>query len=73
GDLGDASFSPRTVLILSYALSGFANIGSLGILIGGLTAMAPTRRDEIIQLAPKALIAGTFATLLTGSMIGLIH
>ena len=65
-------FSERTELILTYALCGFANISSLGIVIGGLTAIAPDRRADFLSLAPKALIAGTLATLMTGSVIGLI-
>ena len=73
GEVGNSTFSPRSILILSYALSGFANLGSLGILIGGLATMAPQRRAEIIQLAPKALISGTLATLLTGAMVGMVH
>lgn len=70
GTLPDGSLSPRSTLIMSYALCGFANIGSLGILIGGLTTLAPSRRLEIIQLAPKAIISGTLATLMTGAVIG---
>ena len=73
GEIGLETLAPRSITIMSYALSGFANIGSLGILIGGLTAMAPNRRAEIIQLAPRAIISGTFATLLTGAVIGLIY
>ena len=73
GEIKPTELSRRSVIIMSYALSGFANIGSLGILIGGLTTMAPNRRSEIIQLAPKAIISGTFATLLTGAVIGVIY
>lgn len=73
GDIEVNELSNRSILILSYALSGFANMGSLGILIGGLTTMAPERRDEIIALAPKALISGTLSTLLTGAIIGLMN
>ena len=65
-------FSPRTVLILIYAMCGFANFASLGIVIGGLTALCPERRQDVIALAPRALIAGTLATLMTGAVIGLI-
>lgn len=68
----EGTFSPRTVLILIYAMCGFANFASLGIVIGGLTALAPDRRQDVIALAPKALVAGTLATLMTGSVIGLI-
>ena len=73
GEIGADTLSSRSITIMSYALSGFANIGSLGILIGGLTAMAPNRRREIIQLAPRAVISGTLATLMTGAIIGIIY
>ena len=53
-------------------MCGFANFGSLGIMIGGLTAMAPTRRAEIISLGGKSIIAGTIATLMTGALVGAI-
>jgi CNT family concentrative nucleoside transporter len=52
-------FSERSRLILIYAMCGFANFGSLGIMIGGLGAMAPERRDEIVGLGLKSIVAGT--------------
>lgn len=64
--------SPQTRLILTYAVCGFANFGSLGIMIGGLGAMCPERRAEIVSLAPKSLLAGTIATCLTGAVAGLL-
>lgn len=70
--LPETAFGERTRLIVIYALCGFANFGSLGIVIGGLSGLAPDRRQDIIDLAPKALIAGTLATLMTGAVIGLI-
>jgi CNT family concentrative nucleoside transporter len=57
---------------MTYALCGFANLGSLGIMIGGLGAMAPTRRDEIVALGMKSVLAGTMATLMTGAVVALI-
>lgn len=69
---GAEGLSPRTQLILTYALSGFANFGSVGIMIGGLSAMVPERRPEIVALGMKSLIAGTLATLMTGAVIGLL-
>ncbi len=66
------TFDQRTILILVYSLCGFANFSSLGIVIGGLTALAPDRRQDVIDLAPRALISGTLATLMTGAVIGLI-
>lgn len=66
------ALSPRSRLIMTYALCGFANFSSVGILIGGLGAMVPERRREIIELAPKTLISGTLATCLTGAVVGLL-
>lgn len=66
------TFSERTVLIIVYALCGFANFSSLGIVVGGLTALAPDRRHDVISLAPRALVSGTLATLMTGAVIGLV-
>jgi CNT family concentrative nucleoside transporter len=66
------SLSPRSRLIMTYALCGFANIGSLGIMIGGLTTMIPSRRLDILELAPKTLLSGTLATLSCGAVVGFI-
>jgi CNT family concentrative nucleoside transporter len=55
-----------------YAMCGFANFGSLGILIGGLGTMAPGRREEIVQLGLRAVLSGTLATLLTAAIVGLL-
>ena len=65
------ALDPRSRLIMTYALSSFANFGSLGILIGGLGSLAPERRDEIVGLGMKALVAGTLATCMTGAVIGI--
>ncbi|MDY7035917.1 MAG: nucleoside transporter C-terminal domain-containing protein [Thermodesulfobacteriota bacterium] len=62
----------RTRLIITYAMCGFANFGSLGIMIGGMGAMVPERRDEIVGLGIKSLIAGTIATCMTGAVVGII-
>ncbi|WP_332460515.1 NupC/NupG family nucleoside CNT transporter [Thiocapsa bogorovii] len=67
-----AELSERSRLIMTYALCGFANLGSLGIMIGGLGAMAPERRDEIVALGLKSILAGTMATLSTGAVVALI-
>ncbi len=64
--------SERSRLIMTYCLCGFANFGSLGILIGGLATMAPTRRDEIVALGMRSLVSGTLATLATGAVIGML-
>jgi CNT family concentrative nucleoside transporter len=67
------SLSDRSLLIMTYAMCGFANPGSLGIMIGGLGTMAPARRDEIVSLGWKAVIAGTLATCMTGAVVGLLY
>lgn len=59
-------------LILLYALCGFANFGSLGILLGGLNALIPERRHEYLSIAPKSLISGTLVTLITGAVVALV-
>lgn len=70
--LPEDALSARSDLVLSYALCGFANFGSLGILIGGLSAIAPERRKEITQLGLYSIVSGTLATCMTASVIGLI-
>ncbi|NEX22532.1 nucleoside:proton symporter [Thiorhodococcus mannitoliphagus] len=70
--LPDGALSERSRLIMTYALCGFANLGSLGIMIGGLTTMAPARRDEIVGLGMKSILAGTMATLMTGAVVALL-
>ncbi len=62
----------RSRLIMTYALSSFANFGSLGILIGGLGTLAPERRDEVVGLGIRAIVAGTLATCMTGAVIGIL-
>lgn len=66
------ALSDRSRLIMLYALCGFANFGSLGILMAGLSTMVPARRGEIVALAPKSIISGTLATCLTGAVVGLL-
>ena len=66
------ALSPRSTLIMIYALCGFANLGSVGILIGGLTALAPSRRADIVTLGTRAIVSGTLATAMTGAVIGII-
>lgn len=66
------ALTERSRLIMTYALCGFANLGSLGILIGGLGTMAPERRDDIIALGPRAVVSGTLATMLTGAVVGVL-
>jgi len=66
------SLSPRSKLIMLYALCGFANFGSLGIMLGGLVAMAPERKADILSLGLKTIVSGTLATAMTGAVIGVI-
>lgn len=70
--MAPGTFSERSTLILIYALCGFANFGSLGIMVGGLSAMAPQRRGDILQLGARSLVSGTLATCLTGALVGLL-
>lgn len=62
----------RSRIIMVYALCGFANMGSLGIMIGGLTVMVPEKREEIIAMGMKSILAGVLATCLTANIIGII-
>ena len=55
-----------------YALCGFANLGSLGIMIGGMGTMVPERRGEIVSLGFKSIVSGTLATLMTGAVVGML-
>ena len=72
-DLAKApDLSERSRLLLTYALCGFANFGSLGILIGGMSTLCPERRGEIVALGMKSIVAGTLATCLTAATIGLV-
>jgi CNT family concentrative nucleoside transporter len=66
------ALDPRSRLIMLYALCGFANFASLGIMIGGLVAMAPARRDDIVAMAPKTVVSGTLATCLMGAIVGVL-
>jgi len=70
--LPEEALSPRARLIMLYALCGFANFGSLGIMIGGLATMAPERRADVISLGFKSIISGTLATLLLGAIVGVL-
>ncbi|HUI45340.1 MAG TPA: nucleoside transporter C-terminal domain-containing protein [Nitrospirota bacterium] len=69
--LPPGALDERSRLIMAYALSSFANFGSLGILIGGLGSLVPERRDEIVGLGMKSIVAGTLATCMTGAVIGI--
>ncbi|MCM8596766.1 NupC/NupG family nucleoside CNT transporter [Accumulibacter sp.] len=66
------ALSPRSRVIMTYALCGFANLGSLGILLGGICAIVPSRRSEVVELGPLTLVSGTLATLSCGSVVGIL-
>ncbi|MDE1940327.1 MAG: nucleoside:proton symporter, partial [Alphaproteobacteria bacterium] len=70
--LPKGALDPRSMLIMVYALCGFANFSSVGILIAGTSALVPERRDEIVPLAMRALVSGTMASCMTGAVIGLL-
>lgn len=68
----EGALQPRSVTIATFALCGFANPGSLGILIAGLAGLVPERRGEITQLGLKALVAGTLAVFMTACIAGIL-
>ncbi len=70
--LGTDALDPRSRLIMLYAMCGFANFGSLGIMIGGLGTMAPERREEINALGLKSIVSGTLTTCLMGAIVGML-
>jgi CNT family concentrative nucleoside transporter len=66
------ALDPRSRLIMLYAMCGFANFASLGIMIGGLGTMAPERRDEVNALGLKSIVSGTITTCLIGAVVGVL-
>lgn len=71
-DLPSGNLSDKSTMIMTYAICGFANFGSLGIMIAGLSGMCPERTREIVTLAPRSLVSGTLATCMTGAVAGLL-
>jgi CNT family concentrative nucleoside transporter len=67
------ALDPRSRLIMLYAMCGFANFGSLGIMIAGLTTMAPERRPDVISLSLKSIVSGTLSTCLIGAIVGVLN
>ncbi len=67
------ALSPRALLVLSYALCGFAHVASMGIFVGGIAALVPSRRNDLAALAFRALAGSTLATLMTGALAGLFY
>ncbi len=70
--LAPQALSEKSRVIMTYAMCGFANLGSLGIMIGGIATMVPERRAEVIELGPRTLVAGTLATLSCGSLVAML-
>jgi CNT family concentrative nucleoside transporter len=70
--LPTGSLSPHSRVIMTYAMCGFANFGSLGILVGGMGAMVPERRGDIVSLGLRSILSGTIATCLSGALAGLL-
>jgi len=70
--LPPSSLSDGSRLIMTYALCGFANLGSMGMLAGALAVMVPERRQEVLELSVRALAAGALATCTTGAIIGIV-
>jgi CNT family concentrative nucleoside transporter len=66
------SLDPRSVTIATFALCGFANFSSIGIQIGGLSALAPNRRHDLAKLGFRAMLAGTMANLMSASIVGIL-
>ncbi|NJL58833.1 MAG: nucleoside:proton symporter [Desulfobacteraceae bacterium] len=71
--LSPGTLSERSRIIMTYTLCGFANPGSLGILIGGWASMVPERRDDIVSLGFRSLISGTLANCMTGAIVGILQ
>ena len=69
---GEGALDPRSLLIAVYALCGFANLGSVAIMIGGIGGLAPNRRGDLARLGLRSLVGGTLATMSTGCVIGLL-
>ena len=67
----DQALSPRSFIIATYALCGFANFGSVAIMIGGIGGIAPERRGDLARLGLRSIVGGSLATMLTGCIIGI--
>jgi CNT family concentrative nucleoside transporter len=70
--IGAGAIASRSAVIASYALCGFANFGSLAIMIGGLGGLAPERRSEVVQLGLRSIVAGTLASFSTACVAGML-
>jgi CNT family concentrative nucleoside transporter len=72
GRLPAGTLSPRSLLIMTYGMCGFANPGSLGIMIGGMGTLAPGRRPEIVALGLRSIVSGTLTSCLLGCVVGMV-
>jgi len=72
GTSGGLGLDARARLILTYALCGFANFGSVGIMLGGMSAMCPERRADIVKMGLPALVSATIACCMTGAVVGML-
>ncbi|MGG5823746.1 NupC/NupG family nucleoside CNT transporter [Falsiroseomonas sp. HW251] len=72
GTSGGLGLDPRSRLILTYALCGFTNFGSVGIMLGGMVAMCPERRADIVGLGLPSLVSGSIACCMTGAVVGML-
>ena len=68
----EAKIRPRVIIMATYILCGFANFASVGIQIGGIGALAPTQRVLLAKYGMKSLLAGTLASLLSATIVGII-
>ena len=69
---GENSLQPRSIIITIYALSGFANFMSIGVQLGGIGGIAPSRRHDLARLGLRAMIAGSIAAFMTATVAGMI-
>ena len=70
---GRAGGSPRSMLIASYALCGFTHVASVATTVGGISALAPSKSSTLARLGPRALVASTLVTLMTGAVAGIFY
>ena len=69
---GEAGLQPRSIIIVTYALSGFANFGSIAIQLGGIGGIAPSRKDDLARLGLRAMVGGTIAAFMTATIAGML-
>ena len=72
GSIGAGSLDPKTVIMATFALCGFANLSSIAIQIGGIGPLAPERTSDLAKLGVRAVIAGTFANMMTATIAGIL-